>query len=57
MAWMGTYDKTDLYHRKTPQADVVPSTPPRSPPRRSFDCFHFTKEINDGLCLVLCALR
>ena len=24
VAWMGTYDKTDLYYRKPPQADVVP---------------------------------
>lgn len=24
VAWMGTHDKTDLYYRKPPQADVVP---------------------------------
>ena len=24
VAWMGTYDKTDLYYHKPPQADVVP---------------------------------
>ena len=24
VAWMGTCDKTDLYYRKPPQADVVP---------------------------------
>ena len=24
VAWMGTYDKTDLYYLKPPQADVVP---------------------------------
>ena len=24
VAWMGTYDKTDLYYRKPTQADVVP---------------------------------
>ena len=31
VAWMGAHDPTDLYHRKPPQADVVPlyTTPPQ----------------------------
>jgi hypothetical protein len=30
VAWMGAHDKTDLYYRKPPQADVIPlyTTPP-----------------------------
>ena len=32
VAWMGVYDRTDLYYRKPPQADVIPlytAPPPR----------------------------
>ena len=34
VAWMGAHDPTDLYHRKPPQADVVPlyTTPPQRKP-------------------------
>jgi hypothetical protein len=32
VAWQGVYDKTDLYYRKPPQADVRPlyTTPPKA---------------------------
>jgi hypothetical protein len=34
VAWMGAHDKTDLYYRKPPQADVIPlyTAPPQRKP-------------------------
>lgn len=51
VAWMGTYDKTDLYYRKPPQADVVPLYTTPQPTQAQVGAVPLTdEEVLDAFC-------